>query len=229
MTKASILLAIFSIISHLCIAQMNPQYESYVTWAAYPGENKIYQTVIVDGTTTGGCTFTYVCGPNNQQCTGTYPWCSTARHYARITNVVNGVGGTSTGPQISPFQYMSYQTTTVATVEQGEEVPSSWEGAAICTVIGEMFKGGGGPFLSLAVTTVETVQDAGAGVCISRADCTGGVTPRCNIGIVHEGHSPCDPGHVCASIAYRFTRSGPYSCSIAGCAPTTTLPGPCTQ
>jgi hypothetical protein len=136
MTKASILLAIFSIISHLCIAQMNPQYESYVTWAAYPGENKIYQTVIVDGTTTGGCTFTYVCGPNNQQCTGTYPWCSTARHYARITNVVNGVGGTSTGPQISPFQYMSYQTTTVATVEQGEEVPSSWEGAAICTVIG---------------------------------------------------------------------------------------------
>lgn len=100
---------------------MVPQYAAYVSYSYDDTNNLLYQTVLVDGTTTGGCTqtITVVCGPNGQTCTYqfTHQSCLTAVHTPTITNQLGNAGGTSTGPSVNPFSYLSYQTTTSLPVD----------------------------------------------------------------------------------------------------------------
>lgn len=131
--------AILTFLPLLAYGQMNPQYSSYTTWTT-DGTN-IYQTVVVEGQTTGSCSYTYTCncgtyGQGCQQCTGYYPGCVGATHTPKIDNFLDGNGGWSTGPSQDPFTYMSYQTTVSAPVAAGQLMPSQTEAEVICPSLG---------------------------------------------------------------------------------------------
>ncbi len=128
------------LVSSVCLGQMTPHYDTYTTYALDANDN-VSQTVVVEGYTQAQCTFTYVCGPNNQQCTGTYPWCSQpVTHTPSIYNVVNGIGGWSNGTPVNPFSYSVFSTTTTAPLPPAPAtVPASTEAKIICSVVGTIF------------------------------------------------------------------------------------------
>ncbi len=140
--RKSILFSLMICLAGYCWGQMTPQYDSYVTYSA-DSNNNFYQTIVVEGTTTGSC--------NTTCCQGSpYPpyytcWscpiqgCSTAVHTGTITNVVNGVGGTTTSPSYNPFSYMSYQTTTSVLIPPGGQVSNSCGTSVSCSVAGQFF------------------------------------------------------------------------------------------
>jgi hypothetical protein len=119
--------------------QMKPRYNSYTTYVLDTDTGVIYQTVVVDGYTQGTCTFTYVCGPNNQQCTGTYPGCTTSTHKSKIYNKINGVGGWTYGPAVSPFTYSTYSTTNHAFLGSGETPDTDVESGVDCSQVGPIW------------------------------------------------------------------------------------------
>jgi len=131
-------IAILGLVPVLGYAQMTPQYSSYTTWTT--DGVRIYQTVVVDGQTTGSCSYTYPCNCDqygcHAQCTGTYASCVGATHTPKINNVLDGIGGWSTGPSQNPFSYMSYQTTTSAVAPDGQLLSSQTEGTVTCSAIG---------------------------------------------------------------------------------------------
>jgi hypothetical protein len=95
-------------VAQLSFATFTPEYDTYTQFSG--DDNYIYQTVIVEGTTTGDCYYTCNCGQYGcQQCT--IPNCPAA-HTPQIYNVLNGVGGWSYGTPVNMFSYISYQTTT---------------------------------------------------------------------------------------------------------------------
>jgi hypothetical protein len=120
-----------------CCGQMIPQYDSYATYSS-DSHNNFYQTIVVEGTTTGSCYYT--CGPNNQQCQ--FSWCYTAMHTPKINNVINGVGGWTTGPGVSPFSYISFQTTTSVQIPPGGQSLVYWEADVSCSGSGQIFASG---------------------------------------------------------------------------------------
>ena len=132
------LTAILLLSAMTAYGQMTPEYSSYTSWTT-DGVN-IYQTVVVDGQTVGSCYYNYPCNCDqygcHSQCTGSYANCVGATHTPKINNVLDGIGGWSTGPSQDPFSYMSYQTTVSAPVAEGQLMPSQTEGEVICSGIG---------------------------------------------------------------------------------------------
>jgi hypothetical protein len=64
-TMRALILASFMIgFAGTCWGQMTPHYDSYATYSS-DSNNNFYQTIVVEGATTGSCFYT--CGPNNQQ------------------------------------------------------------------------------------------------------------------------------------------------------------------
>jgi hypothetical protein len=130
----------------ICSGQgtMNPQYDGYVSVAL--DENMVaHQTVVVQGTTTGGCTqtITYVCGPNGQTCQSqyTYPNCVNALHSATITNNIGTTTSETSSPGVSPFSYLSYQTTSNYQVSAQDftdkkKIPVTVKIKVLCTALG---------------------------------------------------------------------------------------------
>jgi hypothetical protein len=131
-------IAILGLLAMTAYGQMTPQYSSYTSWTT--DGVKIYQTVLIDGQTVGSCTYTYPCNCDqygcHAQCTGTYANCVGATHTPKINNVLDGIGGWSTGSGQAPFTHMSYQTTVSAPVAAGQLLSSQTEGQVICSGIG---------------------------------------------------------------------------------------------
>ncbi|HEV7219858.1 MAG: hypothetical protein ACHP8A_03855 [Terriglobales bacterium] len=129
-----------------CWGQMNPQYDGYVTYSS-DSSNNFYQTVVVEGTTYGSCNTTCCQGspyPPYYTCWSCpIPGCAGATHTPSIENVVNGVGGWTTGPGSNPFSYMSYQTTTVVSIPPGGGASPLAEWEVTCSQIGVIGSGNG--------------------------------------------------------------------------------------
>jgi hypothetical protein len=159
-------------------AQMTPQYSSYASYTMDSSFN-VYQTVVVDGQTTGSCTYTYTCGQYGQQCTGTIPGCSTAVHTPSIYNVIGSVGGWSTGPGQSPWTYMSYQTTVSANVQPGQEVQGRWEGKVACSSAGTLLDVIASPLISIKVATYALATVNPNGTATYNLSCPAGTTSTC--------------------------------------------------
>lgn len=141
--KSLLLMPLVLAVSASCWGQMTPHYDTYTAYSLDSSLN-IYQTVVVEGYTSGSCFYT--CGPNNQQCE--FSWCSTATHTPQIYNVIGGSGGWSSGPASSPFSYMSYQTTALAQAQQGQVLDAKTAGNIICSVLGTLV---GWPFLPIKI------------------------------------------------------------------------------
>lgn len=127
--------------------QMTPQYDSYATYSMDANLN-ISQTVVLEGTATGSCYVTVVCGPNGQQCTYPIAACSNATHTPSITNVVGSAGGTSYAAAVNAFSYISYQTTTTVPWSPGAaDVNYSWGTNISCSFSGgsTFFSSSGNP------------------------------------------------------------------------------------
>ncbi len=120
--------ALVSLCTCLSWATFTPQYETYTSYSS--DATKIYQTVVVDGTTSGDCFYPCNCNQYGcQQCT--IANCPSV-HTPKIDNVLGGAGGWSTGPQYNMFSYMSYQTTTSITATDGHIYVGSTEGTIYC-------------------------------------------------------------------------------------------------
>src|SRR5438067_5223113 len=88
------LLALLVILSGTCLATFTPQYETYTTYSV--DDTYLYQTVVVDGSTTGDCYYT--CNCNQYGCSQcAIPNCP-ANHTPSINNSLGAAGGWSTGP-----------------------------------------------------------------------------------------------------------------------------------
>ncbi len=170
------------VLSPIGFAQVNqtmlPNYDTYTTLSG-DANNNIYQTVVVEGTTTGSCTqtITVVCGPYGQTCTYTYTYqsCLTATHTPTITNKLGTAGGTTTGPAVSPFSWLSYQTTTVYHASPGQDVPSTTQASVVCSVVGPIFNPPPVPeHIAIATVVLATAtQNPGTGTdCYPGEDCT---------------------------------------------------------
>ena len=162
-----------------CLGQMASDYDSYETYSLDDNYN-VYQTVVVDGTTTGSCYYWYGCGPHGQMCQGTWPNCLTALHTPGITNVIGGNGGSTTGTATNPFSYMSYQTTNSVQLQPGQSTSASIQGSVTCSTIGSFFAGPWKtPTISLrtAVYSLTSVMPNGMGVYTLA--CPPGTTATC--------------------------------------------------
>ncbi len=81
--------------------------------------------------------------------------------------------------------------------------------------------------ISLAFTTLQTVNDDGKGTCTTTPDCQNNITPKCTSNTVTEvGGGPCHPFHYCGYIV--VTSGTSYGCYLGICWPVVTGPGPCT-
>jgi len=83
--------------------------------------------------------------------------------------------------------------------------------------------------LSLAFTTVETVNEPMRSVCQSNAACTNTLTPRCGAQttVIETDGGNCHPFHYCGFIAARYGGAGPWTCTQALCS-SIAGPGYCT-
>ena len=120
-----------------CPAQMGtPSYDSYVT-VSLDANNVAYQTVVVEGTTTG-----YV-PPQCQYRCGQYNWCilpgCPPTHTPKIYNVFNGLGGWAQGGGAYPNSYISYSTTVSAQAIAGQPISGETMGTVDCSMAGTFF------------------------------------------------------------------------------------------
>jgi hypothetical protein len=53
---------------------------------------------------------------------------------------------------VSPFSYLSYQTTSSVQGTEGQQVSGTTEADVICSVIGQMFGSGGSPLIKITTT-----------------------------------------------------------------------------
>jgi hypothetical protein len=153
-------------------------------------------------------------------------------HTPQAYNVVGGVGGWVSG---SPEYWNSY-----ISVNNNQDEAATPDTQYAFASVGEVtcsFIGGGIYYLADTVyikivrTTMILKDDLGAGVCLTKPDCEGGVTPLCGNGSVEvfDG-APSLEGWVCYTTAYRSSQSDPFTCNpFAFCRETTELPGPCDQ
>jgi len=112
-------------------ATYTPQYATYTTYAV-DSTHHLVQTILVDGTTTGDCS--YQCNCNQYGCsTCGIPNCP-ANHTPKINNVLNGAGGWTAGTQVSMFTYISYQTSESIAATSGQLYAGYAEGAVYCAV-----------------------------------------------------------------------------------------------
>jgi hypothetical protein len=195
---------------------MTPAYSTYTSVTASTDATTIYTQVTVSGTTTGTCP----AGCN--QCH--------ALHTGSAYNYVGGVGGWYNGSAVAWNSWLDTVNNQEITATPGTEYTFTSSTQVVCSVAGLIYQVVDLPeYLSIAETTVQTVQDNGAGVCKTSSDCTGGVSPRCPVSPVTDG-MPCAPGFYCLSLSYRFSTSSPFTClPPALCVHTATLPGACTQ
>src|SRR5438128_2489012 len=125
MKRAGSVCALVVLWASTCWATYTPQYETYRQYSSDANDN-LYQTVVVDGTTTGDCYYNCNCGQYGcQQCT--IPNCP-ALHTPSVNNVLGGVGGTSSGSTYGMFNYISYQTTVSIAAISGQDYDSTGEG-----------------------------------------------------------------------------------------------------
>jgi hypothetical protein len=128
-------------------AQMSPQYAEYSSMSYDPANHILSQTVIVEGSTVGGC---YVpCGPPQYHTTCPLPGCLDATHSSTIVNtlVAKGVtyGGTTTSGGHYPFSYFADSFTVIVPGVQPMDTGSGTEGGYVsCSANGMMFAGQGG-------------------------------------------------------------------------------------
>jgi|GEM_PF-6261307 len=146
--RKSILISFLICLAGCCWGQMTPQFDSYATYSS-DSNNNLYQTIVVEGTTLGACTTTCCQSspyPPYYSCWSCQiPGCSSLIHTPKINNVINGVGGWSTGPGVSPFSYISYQTTTSVQIPSGGQPSVSGESDVYCSGAGQLFGSGGTP------------------------------------------------------------------------------------
>jgi hypothetical protein len=197
-----------------CGVVMTQNYSFYDSYSENQGH--IYTSALVEGS--ASCSPTLGCP------------CNTATHTPKVLNKLGSVGGWSTGPGTCVNCYISYHNDQNIAATPGVEYLYQSAGQIVCSIAGVFFSGqngSGSVYLSLAFTTLQLVSDDGHGHCGTRADCAGGVIPRCTSATVLNG-TPCNPGEFCGYVAYRTSLSSPFSCLPGACVATATLPGQCT-
>jgi len=196
-----------------CQIQMYPQYSSYSSFTT--DGTHIYTSVTVSGTTYGYCP---PCSPYD---------CNSVLHTPKALNVIGSVGGWSTGTPVHWNYYLNYTNNQSLAATEGYEYTWCYSTQVQCTVVGVFYNilpavG----YLSILHTTLRLTVDMGMGTCLTQPYCIGGVTPICSEPEIFDG-APCAAGWFCGCLAYRLSRSQPYSCIVAICNPTDVLPGPC--
>lgn len=189
-------------------AQMYARYDTYATYSL-DANNNVYQTVVVEGTTTGSCCFEACSGGN---CCNSA--CFSAIHTPKIYNVVGGAGGWSTGPGIGPFAYMSYQTTTTVQANPGQTVQASWEGDVFCSAIGQILGVGGNPIIGWAYTKEVWIGAQLQGFCAVTRACNNTTTPLCTAPSVYVGGANCSPAWNSYWVTVKIG-TGPTQCFVA--------------
>ena len=203
------------------VAWMTPSYSSYTS--ATTDGTYIYTSVTVSGTTTGTCP-TFPAYLANE--------CHSTTHTPQVYNVIGSVGGWQYGSPVYWSSSISMTNNQKIAATHGTEYTFSSTSKVICSFIG-------GPiysftnsdvYLRIVETTVKLVQDWGAGNCETEPACLPGQTPLCGqIHVVIDG-VPCAKGWIVDSLAYRFSKTGPYTCApYALATPTPTIPGWCDQ
>jgi hypothetical protein len=198
-----------------CTHWMTPGYSTYTSVTASTDATKIYTQVTVSGTTTGTCP------------PGCLSQCN-ALHAGSAYNYVGGVGGWYNGHSVSWNSWLDVVNNQTINATPGTEYTFSSSTHVDCSVAGLIYQLINlDEYLSIYVTTVQTVNDNGAGLCKTTPDCTPGKTPKCGVPQVRDG-VPCAPGFYCMGLATRFSESDPWFCwPYALCPHTSMLPGDC--
>lgn len=157
---------------------MTPNYDTYTTLSLDENFN-VYQTVVVEGSTTGSCYFYYTCGPNGQRCQGTYPNCVGAVHTPKINNVIGAIGGWTTGPAAYPFSYLSYQTTNSVNLQPGQTAQSTVEGDVTCSSLGSILAISSSWTVSIKVATYAFTAPSPGGGATYHLACPAGTVSTC--------------------------------------------------
>jgi hypothetical protein len=216
-------------LAETCPGQMTAHYDSYTTYSV-DTNLVISQTVLVEGYTTtasGTCNTTccqstpyppyYYC----QSCP--IPGCSTSTHTLRINNVIGGAGGWSSSSPGSPFTYQSFQTTSQVQGVVGQDISSSSEGQAICSVSGTILDVIFLNDVKISHVKVETLSSTeiggGAVKCRTASWCTPQTEPGlCNPPDVTQQPllpwltATCSPYYNTWWLAEKFLRTSAWVC-----------------
>lgn len=199
---------------------MSPGYSTYTSYTT-DGTN-IYTSVTVSGVVNGVCPSWLPAQLANE--------CHSTVHTPQAYNLIGSAGGWEYGNATAWNSWLSMTNNQQIAATAGTEYTFTYSSSVICSFVGGAIYSVAPltAFIGFAITTVQTVGDSGTGVCVTKPDCNGGVTPRCAVNPVDDG-KPCSPGFECVSITLRYSQSGPFTCFPAGCTDYAKLPGPCTQ
>jgi hypothetical protein len=187
------LLALLCAVSGACVASYYPQYESYTTITL--DDTYLYQTVVVDGTTTGDCY--YPCGCGQYGCNQCPIANCPADHTPSVQNELGDAGGWTTGAVQTMFAYTSLQTTAQLAYVEGQSYPSTTRGRIWCAVRAAFIIDAYimGWDYSVARTyakyTSGSTGTAPVILCNAANDCTPATSPpMCSVGAVKEAEVP---------------------------------------